>query len=113
MPEPETGIQSTFQTVASRMAGSSVQHVQLTAASAEWLSLPMITTSVSCDRASPVSFLGTATSVSTVLAALQRMVLLAEPLGLTRVVSELLALGLTVVCLTFAPRLETNPWFLL
>jgi hypothetical protein len=85
------------------MAGSLIQHVLLTAASADWLSLPMITTSVSCDRASPVSLLGTRTSVSTVLAALQRMVLLAELLGLTRVVSELLALGLIALCLAFAP----------
>jgi hypothetical protein len=103
MPEPKTGTASKRQAAASQMAGSSLQHVLLAAASADWLSLPMMTTSVSYDRASPVTLLGNPTSVSMVLTALQRLVLLAELLGLTRVVSELLALGLLALCLAFAP----------
>jgi hypothetical protein len=80
-----------------------------TAASAAWLSLPMITTSVSCDRASPASFIGTPTSVSTVLAALQSAESLRQLLGLgVRGVSEYLALGLLARCLAAIGTHEAN-----
>lgn len=68
----------------------------------------MITTSVWCERAAPISLFGNLTSVSTVLAALQQMGLLAKLLGLARVVSELLALDLLPPCLAVDIRHETN-----